>query len=67
MYVSRKAWACARLGLSDPTEPQARNFYSHLQVSLHRVEESDEQILKSLEIDPLNPFTRMFRAIQLGL
>jgi tetratricopeptide (TPR) repeat protein len=63
----RAETAYARAIALDPMEPQARNFYAHFLAMHHRAEESDEQILKSLEIDPLNPFTQMFRAIQLGL
>jgi serine/threonine-protein kinase len=51
----------------DPMDVQARNFFSHFLAMMQRPEESDEQILRSLEIDPLNPFSQMFRAIQLGL
>ncbi|MGD2120529.1 MAG: protein kinase [Gemmatimonadota bacterium] len=51
----------------DPNEPQARIFYSHFLAQLHRVEESDEQIARALEIDPFNPFTQMLRGIQRGL
>jgi serine/threonine-protein kinase len=51
----------------DPDEPQARIFYSHFLAQLHRVEESDEQIARALEIDPFNPFTQLLRGIQRGL
>jgi len=51
----------------DPNEPQARIFYSHFLASLHRKQESDEQIKHALEIDPFNPFTQMLFGIQLGL
>jgi serine/threonine-protein kinase len=51
----------------DANEPQARIFYSHLLAMLGRAEESDEQIERALEIDPLNPFTQMLHAIQRGL
>lgn len=57
----------ARAIALDPTDVQARNFYSHFLAMMHRLEESEEQIVRSLDIDPLNPFSRMFRAIQLGL
>jgi serine/threonine-protein kinase len=51
----------------DPNEPQARIFFSHFLASLHRAQESDEQISKALEIDPYNPFTQLLRGIQRGL
>ena len=57
----------ARAIALDPTDVQARNFYAHFLAIRHRPDESDVQILRSLEIDPLNGFTQMFRAIQLGL
>jgi serine/threonine-protein kinase len=57
----------ARAIALDPMEPQARNFYAHFLAIHHRAKESEEQILESVAIDPLNPFTQMFRAIQLGL
>jgi serine/threonine-protein kinase len=51
----------------DPNEPQARIFFSHFLAMLHRVQESDEQIAKAVEIDPYNPFTQMLGGIQRGL
>ncbi len=51
----------------DPDEPQARIFYSHFLASLHRAQESDEQIARAVEIDPYNPFTQLLRGIQRGL
>jgi len=51
----------------DPNEPQASIFYSHLLAMLHRVEESDEQIARALDIDPFNPFTQLLGGIQRGL
>lgn len=51
----------------DPNEPQARIFFSHFLASLHRAQESDEQISRALEIDPYNPFTQLLRGIQRGL
>jgi serine/threonine-protein kinase len=51
----------------DPNEPQARIFFSHFLASLHRVDESDEQIARAIEIDPYNPFTQMLGGIQRGL
>jgi TolB-like protein len=49
----------------NPSYAEARMFYSHYLGIVGRLEESTEQMLKSLELDPLNPFVRALYAVQL--
>ncbi len=51
----------------NPNEPQARIFYSHFLAMLKRVEESDVQADRALEIDPFNPFTLLLHGLQRGI
>lgn len=49
----------------NPSYAEARSFYSHFLALVGRFEESDEQILKALELDPFNLFVHGLRAAQL--
>lgn len=49
----------------NPSYAEARMFYSHYLAIVGRFEESDEQILKALELDPFNLFVHGLRAAQL--
>lgn len=48
----------------NPNEPQARIFYCHFLAMMGRIQESDVQGQRALEIDPFNPFTLTLYATQ---